>query len=84
MSVNRNIPITPHKCSCGRAHFEIPKTARFQNEGDALDGWYFECACRSTLFIPLADPKTFGSCFRTYEGRADAMVKAAIKKARAA
>lgn len=39
------------QCSCGKTFSEIPKDARFHNSGDEFQGWYWECPCRSTLFI---------------------------------
>lgn len=53
VATHRALPITPKKCGCGRVHFEIPATARVQKQGDRLSGWYWDCACHSTLFIPL-------------------------------
>lgn len=42
------------RCACGRVHEEIPDDARESNHGDEFDGWFFECACKSTLFVPVA------------------------------
>lgn len=49
-------------CSCGRVHDIIPATARYQKsalEGDPLAGWYWECECGTTLFIPEKNLKTY-------------------------
>lgn len=40
-------------CSCGMVWLAVPATARLQKAGDDFDGWYWECACLSTLFFPL-------------------------------
>lgn len=46
--------IQPFPCSCCKKTLkEIPASARLMDEGDPMDGWYFECSCRSTQFIPL-------------------------------
>ncbi len=46
--------ITPFPCSCcGKLINELPENTRVMDEGDELDGWYFECSCRSTQFIPI-------------------------------
>lgn len=43
-----------HYCSqCKIEWLHIPKTAKLQNEGDKLDGFYFNCNCKSTVFLPL-------------------------------
>lgn len=49
--------MTPIKCSCGKLHRSIPKNARVQAMGDDLDGYYWECKCKSTLFQP--DPNLY-------------------------
>ena len=39
-------------CTCGK-HFEsIPKNARFHSSDDEFEGWYWDCSCGSTLFVP--------------------------------
>lgn len=39
-------------CSCGKQFNEIPDSAK-RNTNSILPGWYFNCACGSTLVIPL-------------------------------
>lgn len=36
---------------CGTHHDCLPETAKYQS-GDALTGYWFNCQCDSTLFIP--------------------------------
>ena len=40
-------------CSCGKLHRLIPHGAIFFNKGCAMDGYWWDCLCRSTLFVPL-------------------------------
>lgn len=46
-------------CSCCTAEFEqVPDRARWfdDNEPDpeySLTGWYWECSCKTTLFVPV-------------------------------
>jgi hypothetical protein len=43
---------TPKRCGCGEVYREIPRYARLSDgTEDALHGWLWECACRSTLFV---------------------------------
>ena len=42
-------------CSCGQVFKTIPLTSRVLKEGRALDGYYWNCKCGSTLFQPLFD-----------------------------
>ena len=45
----------PKTCNCcGRTHNVTPRNARVQATGSKFDGYYFECACLSTLFSPRA------------------------------
>jgi hypothetical protein len=40
-------------CSCcNEKHLMIPENAKHQNDGDELAGWYWECKCGTTLFVP--------------------------------
>jgi hypothetical protein len=39
-------------CSCGFEFFSVPARARFLDSDDDLRGWYFECSCFSTVFVP--------------------------------
>lgn len=42
------------QCSCGLIHFWIPLDAKFKTPEAADDmtgGWYWNCACKSTLFV---------------------------------
>lgn len=41
-------------CSCGKVWLTIPSHAKLKISGDEfLDGYYWECVCKSTLFVPL-------------------------------
>lgn len=41
------------RCACGIFHEFLPSNAKYlSDQGSALQGWYFECACRPTLFQP--------------------------------
>ncbi len=43
----------PKVCGCGRVWRVIPKEARFiMTPDDELSGYYWECICKSTLFVP--------------------------------
>lgn len=54
-----------HKqCGCGKVWTAIPDNVQLFGpkpgtdsadfwSGDALCGWYWECDCQSTLFVPL-------------------------------
>jgi hypothetical protein len=54
MSITFAIPLTEVKaCSCGEKHKQIPVGARLVNNGDDLDGFYWDCHCKSTLFVPI-------------------------------
>lgn len=47
-----------HKlCSCGHLHTALPPDAKHHTDPDSaeLTGFYFDCACRSTLFVPDAE-----------------------------
>lgn len=47
-----NISNNPKKCACCETiHNEVPSNARV-HVGDAFAGFYWECACKSTLFYP--------------------------------
>jgi len=44
------------KCHCGKVYEGIPKDALlFEGESDPLAGYYFNCACRTTLFWPAIE-----------------------------
>lgn len=46
------------KCNCcGNLYIQIPSGARFLDNCDPLGGWYWECSCGSTLFVPAKDLK---------------------------
>lgn len=47
------LPSCNRVCSCGKLHTHVPFGARLQMDGDSLDGYYWECECKSTLFLPL-------------------------------
>lgn len=40
-------------CSCGLSFIAIPETAKYHASGDVFEGWYWDCVCRSTLFVPV-------------------------------
>ncbi len=45
---------SPKKCNtseCDKAWIVVPKTARYGGNGP-LKGWYWECNCGSTMFLP--------------------------------
>jgi hypothetical protein len=37
-------------CQCGRVYARIPAHARYHADA-FFGGWYWECACKSTLFV---------------------------------
>lgn len=40
-------------CSCGIVHIAVPATAKYHNDDEGyLTGWFWNCACHSTLFWP--------------------------------
>ncbi len=39
-------------CGCGMVHFGPPTDQEPTNLGHAIDGWYWNCDCGSTLFFP--------------------------------
>jgi hypothetical protein len=39
---------------CQKQWTKVPENSKFQNCGDILDGIYWDCDCKSTLFIPLS------------------------------
>lgn len=42
------------QCSvCNKIHTQIPENTRFQMIGDPLDGFYWECDCKSTMFVSI-------------------------------
>ncbi len=43
------------KCGCSRCYYKIPYHALKIQQGDELDGHYWNCECGSTLFIPLKE-----------------------------
>jgi hypothetical protein len=43
----------PRRCSCGKLHEFVPRTARVLKEDSELDGFYWECDCKTTLFEPF-------------------------------
>lgn len=49
-----NTPIrltAPHVCSCGEEHYLVPANAKESFE-DRFSGYYWNCSCKSTLFLP--------------------------------
>lgn len=41
------------RCTCCGHRFErIPEDARFHDDNSPLRGFYWECRCGSTLFVP--------------------------------
>ena len=47
-------------CACGKTFLTIPENARFfvPDEGEFSHGWWWDCDCRSTLFLPCDGPAT--------------------------
>lgn len=43
-------------CSCGFEHKDLPPTTKYGGD-DAFKGFYFNCQCGSTLFVPEATEK---------------------------
>lgn len=41
------------ECKCGIGYDKIPYTSKLNIDGHA-DGWFWNCSCGSTLFMPLA------------------------------
>lgn len=39
-------------CKCGKVHDPIPLLVREQLDDDHVIGYYWECECKSTLFLP--------------------------------
>lgn len=39
--------------TCGKAHAIVPENARLMAQGK-LAGFYWECDCLSTLFVPVS------------------------------
>lgn len=56
--------------NCGTIFFVLPNKSKLINKGDALDGWYFTCQCKSTLFIPI-DQVFLDILHETYEENKD-------------
>lgn len=46
-------------CKCGAKFHEPNDSARIMIEGDLADGLYWECECKSTLFLKFDDCKQF-------------------------
>jgi len=42
----------PKKCSCGKHFARVPEDAILQ-EDEEMSGWYWNCECKSTLFMPI-------------------------------
>jgi hypothetical protein len=40
-------------CACGAEHKDLPPTTKYHSD-DAFAGFYFNCQCGSTLFVPEA------------------------------
>lgn len=40
------------QCSCGKPHLKIPENAKFHDSDDSFAGYYFNCSCGSTIFVP--------------------------------
>lgn len=39
------------RCACGRVYTRLPANAKHSSD-DAFSGAFFDCECRSTLFVP--------------------------------
>lgn len=55
MATKKPIPLPePKKCpNCSAIHTEIPADHRVTSDPAFYMGYYFECACKSTVFIAL-------------------------------
>lgn len=50
-----DLPVFEKKCSCGRTHTNNTATGvRYHFDADeiTMSGWFWECDCKSTLFLP--------------------------------
>lgn len=41
--------------TCQKRFTEIPSTAKFQNYTGPFTGWYWQCDCHTTMFLPTDD-----------------------------
>ncbi len=49
--------IEPKKCSCGKEFSEIPDDATHWIEPGFIDGFIFNCECKSTIYVPVSQIK---------------------------
>lgn len=47
-----NSMVINRMCSCGKFHSVLPEVHSVVFVGDICDGIWFDCVCRSTIFIP--------------------------------
>jgi hypothetical protein len=40
-------------CTCGKHYETIPPEAKYLNDGSEFSGYYWNCECKTTLFVPL-------------------------------
>jgi len=43
----------PKQCGCGKVHQTIPQDHRLETDEGSYVGYYWDCECKSTLFVPL-------------------------------
>lgn len=46
-------------CSCGLKFQDIPKDAKYFDDGDKIKGWFWQCSCNSTVFLPVEKKYSF-------------------------
>lgn len=47
---------TQKECrACGLTYLRVPEIARVSTDPD-MGGWYWECVCKSTLYVPAIVP----------------------------
>lgn len=53
VNAKKNPPKVKTCLTCGIVHIGVPKKATKMDDGSSLSGFYWDCACGSTLFSPL-------------------------------
>lgn len=53
MPLKRTTIISKRCNKCGHTHTSLPDIALYHNDLGAFNGWYFNCACNSTLVIGI-------------------------------
>jgi hypothetical protein len=49
------------RCACGIIYKGVPSFADLHASGDDLAGFYWNCACGSTLFLPWRTTRAIGA-----------------------